>query len=104
MGGQFVFLDHYTILRKAKGSFGKISVLTRSTLSTAGFAEPVGTGPETVGTGPTGPDRFRFPTGPNSNFEFKFKKMKKSHKILKNTSRCVESNGVKNFQIFVCLV
>jgi hypothetical protein len=30
--------------------------------------------------------------------------MKKSHKILKNTSRCVESNGVKNFQIFVRLV
>jgi hypothetical protein len=28
-------------------------------------------------------------------------KMKKSHKIHKNTSRCVESNGVKNFQIFV---
>jgi hypothetical protein len=39
----------------------------------------------------------RFPTGPNSKFGFKFKKMKKSHKILKNTSRCVESNGVKNF-------
>jgi hypothetical protein len=31
-------------------------------------------------------------------------KMKKSHKILKNTSRCVESNGVKNFQIFIRLV
>jgi hypothetical protein len=25
----------------------------------ARFNEPVGTGPETVGTGPTGPDRFR---------------------------------------------
>jgi hypothetical protein len=45
----------------------------------------------------------RFPTGPNSKFGFKFKKMKKSHKILKNTSRCVGSNGVKNFQIFVRL-
>jgi hypothetical protein len=65
----------------------------------------VGTGPETVGTGPTGPGRFRFrPAGPNSKFEFKLRKMKKSHKILKNTSRCVESNGVKNFQIFVRLV
>jgi hypothetical protein len=31
-------------------------------------------------------------------------KMKKSHKILKNTSRCVQFNGVKNFQIFVHLV
>jgi hypothetical protein len=40
----------------------------------AGLTEPVGTGPETVGIGPTGPDRFRFPTGPNSKFEFKFKK------------------------------
>jgi hypothetical protein len=30
--------------------------------------------------------------------------MEKSQKILKNTSRCVESNGVKNFQIFIHLV
>jgi hypothetical protein len=30
--------------------------------------------------------------------------MKKSHKILKNTSRCVQFNGVKKFQIFVHLV
>jgi hypothetical protein len=52
---------------------------------------------------PAGSGYARFPTGPNSKFEFKFKKMKKSHKILKNTSRCVESNGVKNFQIFVHL-
>jgi hypothetical protein len=62
---------------------------------------------EQVGTGPTGPDRFRFRPVPN---QYKFKiwiwiqKMKKSHKILKNTSRCVEYNGVKNFQIFVRLV
>jgi hypothetical protein len=73
----------------------------------AGLTELVGTGLETVGSGPTGLDRFRIrplPTGPNSKFEFEFKKMKKSHKILKNTSRCVESNGGKNFQIFVRLV
>jgi hypothetical protein len=31
----------------------------------AGLTEPVGTGPETVGTGPTGPDRFRFRSVPN---------------------------------------
>jgi hypothetical protein len=30
-----------------------------------GFTEPVGTGPETVGTGPTGPDQFRFRPVPN---------------------------------------
>jgi hypothetical protein len=29
----------------------------RHTMLTAGLTEPVGTGPETVGTGPTGPDR-----------------------------------------------
>jgi len=34
-------------------------------------------------------------TGPNSKFKFEFKKMKKSQKILKNTSSCDESNGVK---------
>jgi hypothetical protein len=62
----------------------------------------VGTGPDNVGTGRTGSGRF--PTGPNSKFEFEFKKMKKSHKILKNTSRCVQSNGVKYFQIFFHLV
>jgi hypothetical protein len=28
----------------------------------------------------------------------------KNKKISKNTSRCVESNGVNNFQVFVCLV
>jgi hypothetical protein len=65
------------------------------------------TGPETVGIGPTSPDRFRFRPVPNrSKFKIwiSIQKMKNSHKILKNTSRCVESNGVKNFQIFVCLV
>jgi hypothetical protein len=30
--------------------------------------------------------------------------MRNSHKILKNTSRCVQFNGVKKFQIFVHLV
>jgi hypothetical protein len=35
------------------------------------FTEPVETCPETVGTGPTDG---RFPIGPNSNFEFEFKK------------------------------
>jgi hypothetical protein len=34
----------------------------------------------------------RFQTGLNSKFEFELK-MKKSHKILKNTSRYVKSNG-----------
>jgi hypothetical protein len=32
------------------------------------------------------------------------KKRKNLKKNLKNTSRCVESNGVKNFQIFIHLV
>jgi hypothetical protein len=39
-----------------------------------GLTEPVETGPETVGTGPTGSGSDRFPTGPNSKFEFEFKK------------------------------
>jgi hypothetical protein len=60
----------------------------------AWFTEPVGTGPDTVGTGRTGSGRF--PTGPNLKFEFELKN-KKSHKILKNTSRCVQSYGVKKF-------
>jgi hypothetical protein len=30
--------------------------------------------------------------------------MKKYQKNIKNTSRCVESNGIKNFKIFVHLV
>ena len=46
----------------------------------------------------------RLETGPNSNFKFEFEKMKKSQKILKNTSSCDESNGVKFFQIFIHLV
>jgi hypothetical protein len=70
--------------------------------SATGLTEPVGIGPETVGTSRTGSGRF--PTGPNSKYKFEFKKWKKSHKILKNISRCVEFNGVNNFQIFVCLV
>jgi hypothetical protein len=60
------------------------------------LTEPVCIGPETVGTSRTGPDRF--PTGPNSKFEFEFKNMKKSHKILKNTSRCVELMVSKTFK------
>jgi hypothetical protein len=70
-----------------------------------GFTEPVGTGPETVRTSPTGPDRF-WPVSNRSKFKIWIwiQKMKKSHKILKNTSRCVESNGVENFQIFIRLV
>ena len=46
----------------------------------------------------------RYQTGPNSKFKFKFKKMKNSQKIPKNTSRCDESNGVNFFQKFVHLV
>jgi hypothetical protein len=73
-----------------------------------GVTELVGTGPETVWTGRTGPDRFWFRPVPNwSKFKiwiWNLKKMKKSHKILKNTSRCVQFNGVKKFQIFVHLV
>ena len=38
------------------------------------------------------------------NFNFNFKKMKNSQKILKNTSRCDESNGVKFSPKFVHLV
>jgi hypothetical protein len=41
---------------------------------------------------------------PIQNLNLNSKNEKKTHKILKNTSRCVESNGVKNFQIFVHLV
>jgi hypothetical protein len=43
-------------------------------LSPPGLTESVGTGPETVGTGPTSSGSGRFPTGPNSKFEFEFKK------------------------------
>jgi hypothetical protein len=43
-------------------------------------------------------------TGPNSKFKFEFKKMKKSQKNPKNTSRRDESNGVKFSQKFVHLV
>ena len=46
----------------------------------------------------------RFQTGLNSNFKFKFQKIKNSQKIPKNTSSCDESNGVNFFQIFVHLV
>ena len=46
----------------------------------------------------------RYQTGPNSKFKFKFKKMKNSQNIPKNTSRCDESNGVKFSQKFVHLV
>ena len=49
-----------------------------------------------------GLDRYRI--GPNSKFKFKFKKMKNSQKIPKNTSRCYESNGVKFSQKFIHLV
>ena len=40
----------------------------------------------------------------NSKFKFKFKKLKNSQKIPKNTSRCDESNGVKFSQKFIHLV
>ena len=46
----------------------------------------------------------RYQTGPNSKFKFEFKKIKKSQKNPKNTSRCDESNGVKFSQKFVHLV
>jgi len=52
----------------------------------------------------TGSGLGRLQTGPNLNFKFEFRKMKKFQKISKNTSSCDESNGVKNFQIFVHLV
>jgi hypothetical protein len=61
-----------------------------------GSTEPVGTNPETLGTGHTGLDRFRFRSVPKwSKFKFwiSIQKMKKSHKILKNTSRCVWPPG-----------
>jgi hypothetical protein len=48
---------------------GSSTFLSEQTSHQPGFTEPVGTGPETVGTGPTGPERSgsdRFPTGPNS--------------------------------------
>jgi hypothetical protein len=51
-----------------------------------------------------GLDRFWFrpvPTGPNLKFELKKWKISQNSQ---NTSRCVQSNGVKNFQIFVHLV
>ena len=46
----------------------------------------------------------RYQTGPNLKFKFELKKMKISKKILKNTSRCDESNGVKFSQKFIHLV
>jgi hypothetical protein len=61
-------------------------------------SETVVTGPETLGTGLD-----RFQTGPIQSWIW-IQKMEKSHKVLKNTSRCVEFNGVKNFQISVRLV
>ena len=67
---------------------------TRSRHSSPGFTKPVQPG--------SGLDQYK--TGPNSKFKFKFKKMKISQKILKNTSRCNESNGVKFSQKFVHLV
>jgi hypothetical protein len=50
--------------------------------SAAGFTEPVGSGPETLGSGPIGPrtgfGSGRSPTGPNLKFEFKLKNEKVS--------------------------
>ena len=46
----------------------------------------------------------RYQTGPNSKFKFKFKKMKNSQKVPKNTSWCDESNGVKFSKKFIHLV
>ena len=43
-------------------------------------------------------------TGHNSKFKFEFKKMKKSQKIPKSTTRCEESNDVKLSQKLVHLV
>jgi hypothetical protein len=50
-----------------------------------GLTEPVGTGPETVGTG-RGPDRF--PSGPNSKFEFELKNEKISQNSPKYFKVC----------------
>jgi len=46
-------------------------------------------------TGLTGSGLGRLQTGPNLNFKFEFRKMKKSQKIPKNTSSCDKYNGVK---------
>ena len=45
-----------------------------------------------------------YQTGPNSKFEFEFKKWKIPQKIPKNTLRCDESSGVKFSQKFIHLV
>ena len=59
------------------------------TLVLPGFFLPLGTG---------GSQQLQF-----KNFKFD-SKIEKWKKIPKNTSRCVESNGVKKFQILVHLV
>ena len=81
----------------------------RAAVLHAGLKKPFGTGPVTAVTGLTGPARpgsgsGRLETGSNLNFKFEFQKMEKFQKILKNTSSCDESNGVKFFQIFIYLV
>jgi hypothetical protein len=48
----------------------------------AGLSEPVGTDPETVGTGRTGSGSGRFPTGPTFEFEFKI-----NEKISQNSQK-----------------
>ena len=65
----------------------------------------VGTGfikPSVIGQ--TGSGSVRNETSSNLKFKFKFKKLKNSQKIPKNTSRCDKSNGVKISQKFVHLV
>ena len=66
--------------------------------------KPVGTVPLPVKPVQSGFGLSRYQTSPNSKFKFKFKKMKNSQKISKNTSRCDESNGVEFSQKFVHLV
>jgi hypothetical protein len=57
-------------VKKELNVYKRLKVLC-SLVVKAGVTEPVGTGPETVGTGPTGPDRFRFRPVPNRS-KFKF--------------------------------
>jgi len=57
--------------------------------------KPVRSGSGLGRFGQTGSGLGRYQTGPNSKFEFEFKKWKIPQKNPKNTSRCDESNSVK---------
>jgi hypothetical protein len=61
----------YKSALEVKDAVKRWSTLTLQREFRAGLTEPVGTSPETVGIGPTGPDRFRFRPVPNRS-KFKF--------------------------------